>query len=140
MLIDKQKITLKHSTIPKNNDINEELQWLASSLGLFNTRDKDKSCYRIFLEIIKSSKRKQQLSSDEISERLKLSRGTVVHHLNKLIESGIIISNKNKYYLRDENLSTLIDEIERDSKRIFEDIKEIASRIDSRLGIKYRNN
>ena len=35
------------------SQIDQELQWIGSSLGLFNLRDKDKSCYRIFITLLK---------------------------------------------------------------------------------------
>ena len=48
------KITIIRIRKPAQSNINKELQWLGSSLGLFGLRDKDKSCFRIFIELIKS--------------------------------------------------------------------------------------
>ena len=129
-----QKIVIIKSRKPDKN-INRELQWIGTSLGLFNLRDKDKSCFRVFIEIVKSAKSRTPLSSDELAYRTSLSRGTVVHHINKLIESGMVSHEKNKYLLRVDNLGSLIDEIEKDIKRACEDLKEIAKDIDSRLGL-----
>lgn len=135
MFPDYQKITIIHTRKPSSTDINEELQWFGTSLGLFNLRDKDRSCFRIFIEIIKYSRMKKSVSSDELAERLGLSRGTIVHHLNKLMESGIVVSTRNKYALRVENLSFLVDEIEKDLKRILGDLKEAGKQLDTRLGL-----
>ena len=96
-------------------------------------RDKDKSCFRIFIELIKASKEKKPLTSDEIAERASLSRGTVVHHLNKMMSSGLVVHHKNKYLLRVNNLETLVNEIQRDIKRTMSDLKEIAEQIDKEL-------
>jgi hypothetical protein len=49
MLIKHQKITIVNVRRPSERNINHELQWLGTSLGLFNLRDKDKSCFRLFL-------------------------------------------------------------------------------------------
>ena len=109
--------------------------WLGTSLGLFSLRDKDKSCYRVFIELLRAAKRNEPLSSDELGERLGLSRGTIIHHINRLIECGIVIHEGRRYLLRVDNLSTLISEMEKDFKRVFEDLKEIAGDIDDKLGL-----
>ena len=133
MTIDYQKIIIIKQSKPITENINEELQWFGSSLGLFNIRDKDKSCFRIFIELLKTAKERQDTSSDKIALKLNLSRGTVVHHLNKLLDAGLIISKQNKYLLRVNKLETLTNEIERDIHKTLKDLKEIASNIDSRL-------
>jgi len=130
-----QRITIVRSTRPVRPGINEELQWLGSSLGLFNLRDKDKSCFRIFIELVKTAKTGQSLSSDELAEKLGLSRGTVVHHLNRLIDAGLVVADKKKYFLRVSNLEVLIDELERDTTRALEDLKQVAQKIDQKLGL-----
>lgn len=127
-----QRITIIRRRLPSQS-LNEELQWLGSSLGLFNTRDKDKSCFRIFIELLKTTKQQKPLSSDSISTKLALSRGTVVHHLHKLQEAGIVVIEHKGYMLRVNNLKRLVDELEHDMERTLEDIKEIADRIDKRL-------
>jgi predicted transcriptional regulator len=128
-----KRITIIQIRKPADYDINEELQWVGTSLGLFNLRDKDKSCFRIFIELLKTTKQKKPLSSDEIAYRLNLSRGTVVHHIRKLADSGMVSTEKNRYILRADNLKSLIDEIEKDMKRTYDDLKEIADKIDRRL-------
>jgi len=130
-----QRITIRVTRKPADRNINNELQWLGSSLGLFNLRDKDKSCFRIFIELIKSTKTKHPLSSDEMALRLGLSRGTVVHHINKLIDFGIVIHDNRRYLLRVNNLHELINEMEKDFARALEDLKKVADDIDKRLGL-----
>ena len=130
-----QRITIVRSTRLVRPGINEELQWLGSSLGLFNLRDKDKSCFRIFIELVKTAKTGQSLSSDELAEKLGLSRGTVVHHLNRLIDAGLVVADKKKYFLRVSNLEVLIDELERDTTRALEDLKQVEQKIDQKLGL-----
>ena len=120
---------------PTQKNVNQELQWLGSSLGLFNIRDKDKSCFRIFIELIKNAKRGIPLSSDQLADRLTLSRGTVVHHLNKLLDSGIVIEAERGYILRVSNLRDLIDEVEKDLQRTLNELRDMAEEIDKSLGL-----
>jgi len=129
-----RRITIIKVRQPRET-INDELQYFGTSLGLFGLRDKDKSCYRVFLELLKAAKVKIGLSSDEIALKLDLARGTVVHHLNKLQEAGIAISERNRYYLREENLQVVIEEIKKDLLKQMEDLHGIAKEIDDWMGL-----
>ncbi len=128
-----QRITIIKIRQPTQQNLNEELQWFGTSLGLFNLRDKDKSCFRIFIELLKATKLNKTISSDELAKKLQLSRGTVVHHINKLMETGLVISEHRGYMLRVNNLSALIDEIEEDMKRTCISLRKIADDIDKRM-------
>ncbi|MBT7903793.1 winged helix-turn-helix transcriptional regulator [Candidatus Woesearchaeota archaeon] len=132
-----QKITIiniRKPSMPKRT-INDELQWFGNSLGLFNLRDKNKSCFRIFIELLKSTKKNISLSSDELAYKLNLTRGTVIHHINKLEEAGIVVSQKNRYFLRVENLEMLINELEKDVQRTISDLRSVAKEIDGKIGL-----
>ena len=129
MVFIRQRITIVNIRKPAEQNVNQELQWLGSSLGLFNLRDKDKSCFRVFIELLKSAKANHTLTSDELAAKLALSRGTIIHHINKLMESGLVVHEGNTYTLRVENLKTLIEEIEKDIKRACDDLKEVAKEI-----------
>ena len=129
------RITIMNIRKPAVKNVNQELQWLGSSLGLFNLRDKDKSCFRVFIELIKNAKKGIPLSSDELAYRLDLSRGTVVHHIHKLLESGIVIQAPRGYILRVDSLRELIDEVEKDLRRTCEDLRSMAEEIDKSLGL-----
>ena len=87
----------------------------------------------MFLELLKSAKAGSLLSSDDISAKLSLTRGTVIHHINRLIESGLVVHEGNTYTLRVSNLRMLIDELEKDARRTWEDLKDIAREIDEQL-------
>ena len=130
-----QRITIITIRKPAQKNINQELQWLGSSLGLFNLRDKDKSCFRGFIELVKTAKTNHPLSSDELAYRLGLSRGTVVHHLHKLLDAGIVVPTERGYILRVNNLQDLIDEVEKDTIRTITDLKKMAREIDRGLGL-----
>ena len=135
MVFIRQRITIVNIRKPAEHNVNQELQWFGSSLGLFNLRDKDKSTFRLFIELLKSAKANAPLTSDDLASRISLSRGTIIHHINKLMESGLVIHEGNTYILRVDNLKSLIDEVEKDIKRACEDLKEVAKEIDGRLGL-----
>lgn len=130
-----RRITIVTMRKPARTSVNEELQWFGSSLGLFSLRDKDRSMFRIFIELVKSAKLGQPMSSDGLAESTGLSRGTVVHHLNKLIESGLVLYDGRNYWLRDSNLELLVDEIRKDAEKTIEDLRRVARELDRMLGM-----
>ena len=111
-------------------DRDKELQWISDSLGLFNERDKERSCYRIFVELLKE---KKPLRSDDIALNSRLSRGTVVFHLNKLMDSGLVINEENKYKLREKKVSYLIKKLRKDVLTTLKEIEEIAKDFETKL-------
>ena len=130
-----QKITIISIRKPAEKNVNQDLQWLGSSLGLFSQRDKDRSCFRLFVELVKSAKAHQLISSDELAYKLRLSRGTIIHHMNRLIEAGLVVPGTNKYELRVSSLKDLIDEVEKDLQRTLSDLRKTAQELDDVLGL-----
>jgi len=130
------RITIIRSSRPEKSDINKELQWFGGTLGLFSLRDKDKSCFRIFIILLQGLKQDKKLTSNEIALRTGLTRGTVVHHLNKLMSSGIVVSEHNKYSLRMDNLEKIVEHIKRDADEAWERLREVARDIDEKLGLR----
>ena len=65
-----EKIVIIRLRKPLRTTLNEELQWFGSSLGLFNLRDRDKSCFRVFIELLKAAKLRTPLSSDELAQNI----------------------------------------------------------------------
>ena len=128
-----QRITIVKVRRPPRATVNDELQWFGHSLGLFGERDRDKSCFRIFIELIKAIKATGGLTSDELADRLGLTRATVVHHLNTLMERGIIRHEGNKYVMRGDRLSLLMDDIQRDAERTIQEMKQAAEELDRML-------
>ena len=128
------KVTVVRIRKESSGNVNQELQWLGNSLGLFNLRDKDSSCFRVFITLVKRAKRNTPVTSDDVADRLNLSRGTVVHHLNKLRESGIVVKERNGYLLREANLQDMIKDLQRDMEGVFSQLKDVAKEIDGKLG------
>lgn len=128
-----RRITIVNIRKPQRVSVNEELQWFGHALGLFGERDRDKSCFRIFIELIKAIKAAGGLSSDELAERLGLTRATVIHHINALMERGIVQHEGNKYIIRGEKLTLLIDDLHRDMERTMIEMKKAAQDLDRLL-------
>jgi len=128
-----RRVTIIRVQKPEKQDINADLQWFSKSLGLFGARDKEKSCFRVFLELLKASKRHKGLTSDEIADRANLSRGTVIHHINTLAEQGLLMKSGNKYMLRVSNLEELVQELKKEISVVFKDLEKAAEELDEAL-------
>ena len=118
------------------SDVNELLQSFSNSLGLFNDRDKERSCFRIFVELIKAEKDRVRLSSDEIAEHSNLSRATVIHHIERLENSGLIKIRRNRYFLAKNSLEEMIDILEKDVLSTIKDLKKKARLLDKEIGLR----
>ena len=116
-----------------HNNVNEDLRWMGNSLGLFGLRDKDSSCFRMFIVLLKN--RNETISSDEIAARLDLTRGTVVHHLNKLMNAGVVVREKGGYILRENSMQGVIRDMKKDMETMFGELKRAAKEIDEKLGL-----
>ncbi|MBI4153717.1 helix-turn-helix transcriptional regulator [Candidatus Woesearchaeota archaeon] len=128
-----KKITIIKTKKPNSGNLNAELQWLSVSLGLFNLRDKERSMFRVFVELLKAAKKEEPLQSDELAYRLNLTRGTVVHHLNKLMDAGLVVSSRNKYMLRTKSLAKLVKEVQEDINGILKEIEDAGKDLDERI-------
>ena len=129
------KITLYKIKKPEKQNLNSELQWFSQSLGLFNKRDKEKSCFRIFIVLVEAKKIKRFFSSDEIADKSNLTRATVIHHLKNLEEHGLIKQENKRYSLSNNNLSLIIKNLESEIRKTIEDLKEAAEELDKKLEI-----
>lgn len=139
MPVDIERITLVRLRKPQPDaGANDLLQWLGRSLGLFGLRDRDRSCFRLFIELLKSGRdgkgggkgEARGLSSDELAYRLRLTRGTVVHHLGTLMDAGLVVKSGSSYLLREDSLASLVDELREDLVRACDDLHAVAEEID----------
>ena len=128
------RITIINANPPKTTDVNTELQWLGSTLGLFGERDKDSSCFRIFVAVFNASNKNKSVSSNEIAHSCELARGTVIHHLKKLQDAGLIIHKTNRYYLSGTSMEDSMKQIENEMSRMFALLESVARNIDKKMG------
>lgn len=127
-----KRITIINVQPPEKADINTELQWLGAALGLFGERDKDSSCFRVFVTLIKQPTG-GVVSSDDIAEQTALTRGTVVHHLNKLRKAGLIAHHPTGYSIREGSLQEALESIQNDINDTMNLLRAVAGDIEKRL-------
>lgn len=134
-----QQIIIKKIRSPAPGSLDEDIDYLCKSLGYFSQRDKQDTAGKIFRLLVRETCSPDCcLTSDEIAEKLNLTRGAIIHHLNSFIAAGIVIKEHNKYRLRSGSLQKSIEEIREDIDRIIEQMIKIAMEIDEKLGHYYR--
>jgi predicted transcriptional regulator len=133
------KIVVRKVERPFKDDFEHQLTWICSSLGFFEPIDKDKNAAAVFKEIVLATENGEALSSTALAERVGMSRGAVINHLNNLLRSGLIEKNGKYYSARSRSMKRTIEEIEEDVERIFSQLKKAATEIDQQIGIEEEN-
>lgn len=134
-----RQIIIKKVRAPKPGRLDDDIDYLCKSLGYFSKRDKQDTAGKIFRELVRDACGPDQcITSDELAEKLNLTRGAIVHHLNNFIAAGIVIKDHNRYQLRSASLQKSLEEIRTDIDRIMNQMIKIASEIDEKLGLYYR--
>ena len=134
----KRKISLRDLNPPKAKG-DDDIEWICESLSLFTKKDSDKSAYKIFRSLLKSSLEGDPKTSAEIADEMDLARGTVLFHMKKFSNSGLVRrAPGRKYVLRESCLEDTIDDMMRDAERMFERMKRIAAEIDREFGFERR--
>mgnify|MGYP005839771167 CR=1 FL=1 len=133
------QIIIKKIEIPAAGSLNDDIDYVCKSFGYFTERDKQDTAGRIFQLLVKEACGSNKgMTSDEIAERLNLTRGAIVHHLNNFISTGLVVRSHKTYKLRAQSLQKSIEEIKEDIDRILTQILKIANEIDMKLGNLYR--
>jgi predicted transcriptional regulator len=128
------RIRIIRAKKPADKTVDSELEWLCSSLGFCEDIDKDRTASAIFRKLLESTYEGRPLRSDDLAESVGKSRGAVVNHLNKLINSGLIVRHGTRYELREQTLRNTLLEMRRDMMRMLEDMEDIARDIDESMG------
>lgn len=116
-------------------DAERSLKWLCQSLGFCGDRDKDDTSLAVFRVLLEAAREDRGLTSTEIAKKCNLSRGTVIHHINRFKKSGLVVHKGNIYMLRRSTLSQTLREIKKDTLKLINDMSEVATQLDSFYGL-----
>jgi predicted transcriptional regulator len=129
------KVVVRKVERPYKDDFEHQLAWICSSLGFFEPIDKDKNAAAVFKEIVLATENGTALTSTAIAERIGMSRGAVINHLNNLSRSGLLEKNGKYYSARSRSMKRTIEEIEEDVERVFSQLKKTAEELDKQIGL-----
>jgi len=134
-----RQFTIKKLREPVEKQLDQDIEWVCSSLGFITPRDQDKTAFRILKAIIKSAKNGGGLTSEELTEYVEPTIGSVIYHLKKLMRAGLVVKLNSTYELRMNSFLKTIDEIEKEILISLADIKRIAKDIDNKIGLEHRS-
>ncbi len=124
------KVVVRKVERPMKSDFDHQFAWICSSLGFFEPIDKDKNAAAVFKEIVIATEKGEALTSTALAERIGMSRGSTINHLNNLLRSGLIEKNGKYYSARSRSIERTIEEIEDDIDRVFNQLKRSAAELD----------
>jgi len=131
-------IKIKRREPPAPKSLDKDFMWLCRSLGLVSLRDKSATTTRVFKAIVIATKKFGGITIPQLTQALGLSRTTVIHHLEEIWDTGLIVKEGMRFRLRRYNLASTIEEIRQDLNRIFDRIEKIADDIDKEMGLPRR--
>ncbi len=126
------KIVIRSLNRPSTNDTDMVIGWFCEAFGLSNSPN-DEFEVQLLKKFILAAKNGQGLSSKDIKLAEPVARSTIIYHLNRFIESGIIVKKGRKYYLRASEMTDLVEEMEYDVQKEFKRIYDIAGMLDSQI-------
>ena len=132
------QFTVKKLREPVEKQLDEDIEWVCNSLGFLTLRDQDKTASKILNALIQSAGEGKGLTSEELTQRVEPTIGSVIYHLKKLMKAGLVVKLNSTYELRMNSFFKTIDEIEREIISTLRDIKKIAKDIDKTVGLEHR--
>ncbi len=132
------RLVIRKIEPPFSNDPQKELEWICQTFGFFEEIDKEKTASAVFREVVSATEKGEGLTSTALANRVSMSRGAVINHLNKLMRSGLIVREGRYYVSRSKSMARTIEEIEEDIDRIFEKMKQRARLLDQQLNVQTR--
>ncbi|GEM_PF-1003063 len=105
------------------------------SLRIVEERDTDGTVVRVVRTILQEG-RDKPVGGTELAEASGLKRVTVLHHLRRLEDLGLVERHAHRYMLRPSSLEVLMEGMRRDTLAMLAEAEEMAKEIDSefRLG------
>ena len=106
-----------------------ELVSLCRKMRLMSERDTDATLPQV-LKVMMLHSRGQPVGGSELSELSGINRITIIHHLKRLENAGLVQRQESKYVLRVRSAEDMILEFRKDMERSFAEMDELAREFD----------
>ena len=138
MLRSLKQFVIRKLREPTEKQLDKDIEWVCNSFGFITPRDQDKTAFKILKALIKAAKEGKGLTSEELTELVEPTIGSVIYHLKKLMKAGLVVKLDSTHELRMNSLLATIEEIEKEISLTLEDIKKVAEDIDNKVGLEHR--
>lgn len=107
----------------------DELESFCRHLRILSTRDMDGTVTVVFRSMLVEG-RQQPVGSSELAKTTHLNRVTIIHHLQRLEQMGLVEHTQRKYKLRVSGLCEAVEQMRTEMMRSFEEAEGIARSLD----------
>ncbi|MGC8649167.1 MAG: hypothetical protein ACP5UN_03035 [Candidatus Micrarchaeia archaeon] len=134
------KIEINTVAKPSKKHEKDILKWFCLELGLTTKDDEEGIEIAILKNLIMAAYKDKGITSLKLKELLNypIARSTVIYHLNRLIDAGLIVKKGRYYFLRGTIMSRTIEELEYDLDREFKRMIEAAEQLDKLMSKKIK--
>lgn len=129
-----ERIVIKFVERPDFKDQEKMLKWFCDVFGLSSSDNFDSIEEQILRNFTVAAYKNSGLASSELKLKTDLARSTVIYHLNRFIEAGLLVKRGRKYYLRASEMYKAIEEIEYDINREMQRMLDTAKEFDKLMG------
>ncbi len=116
---------------------NDEIIQLCRMMRIMSERDTEATVAEVMRALLKQAPEKP-MGSTEVSRITRLNRITCIHHLKRLEVAGVVQREGVKYRLRSANAEELVNEMRRDTLRMFAEMNTLARDIDEEFALRRR--
>ncbi|MGC8495892.1 MAG: hypothetical protein ACP5RM_01580 [Candidatus Micrarchaeia archaeon] len=128
------KIVIKSIERPREENPDAIIRWFCKVFDLDSEIETE-----LMKKFISAARRNKPITSSELSFS-SIARSTVIYHLNRFIDAGLVVRKGRKYMFRGSSLSSLIEEMEYDINREMQRMLDLAREFDSKESKKLEFN
>jgi hypothetical protein len=125
-----EQIVIRFLEKPDQNDAEGIIRWFCDVFGLSNPEDENPVEVQILKSFVEAARDGKGLSSGELDLETKLARSTIIYHLNRFRDAGLLVKKGRKYYLRAGEMEKVIQEIGYDLERELRGLIDASKRLD----------
>ena len=115
--------------LPPPRESDDELEAFCRHLRIVSTRDMDGTVTVVFRSMLVEG-RVQPVGSSELAKTTHLNRVTIIHHLQRLEQMGLVEHTERKYRLRVSGLQQAVAQMREEMMRSFEEAEALALDLD----------
>ncbi|MGC8586301.1 MAG: hypothetical protein ACP5K5_02015 [Candidatus Micrarchaeia archaeon] len=121
------KIVIKSIERPRAETPDALIKWFCNVFDLDDEIEAE-----MLKRFIKAASANRGISSSEFKFG-SVARSTVIYHLNRFIDAGLVVRKGRKYIFRGSNMSSLIEEMEYDINREMQRMLDFAKELDRQM-------
>ncbi len=125
------RLVIRFIERPDSRSRKQMLRWFCYVFGLSGIGEDSPIEEKILGRFTEAAYNNMGLSSSELDLGTKMARSTVIYHLNRFIDAGLIVRHGRKYYLRASEMHKAIEEIEYDINRELQRMLDTAREFDN---------